>query len=212
MIWRTHIVKSTTCYVSVIQGDKNSEIQKFFVFGFRGCNSFRGRLHFFNFCILVQIQLGNPQRMSDYLHRSYIGKERRDGTFLRALNPPLYWSCYQLTLEHLPRTTCSLEGFHAGFRQYFTRTNPSVILEIDVVDFFSSIRLCARSSDCTIIKNSIWPVNQPSIRTKKRRNTNRLTKNCFACCKITAITVLFPNISMRLLNVLFNLSMLFDLL
>ena len=70
--------------------------------------------------------------LANYFEDTWIGRPGRRG---RGRNAPIFphslWNCYDASLDDLPRTNNSVEGWHRGFSQLLSANHPTIWKFID---------------------------------------------------------------------------------
>ena len=74
-----------------------------------------------------------PTEIVDYFEDTYIGRPNLNGS---RRNPRFHvsmWNVYDRTVDNLPRTNNSVEGFHRGFESMIQATKPDVWKFLDAI-------------------------------------------------------------------------------
>lgn len=71
------------------------------------------------------------QPIVDYFEDTWIGRPGRRNQRRNPIFPHSLWNCYEATLEDLPKTNNSVEGWHRGFSQLLGASHPSIWKFID---------------------------------------------------------------------------------
>ena len=74
-----------------------------------------------------------PTEIVDYFEDTYIGRPNRNGSRRNPQFHVLMWNVYDRTVDNLPRTNNSVEGFHRGFESMLQATKPDVWKILDAI-------------------------------------------------------------------------------
>jgi hypothetical protein len=81
------------------------------------------------------------QSSVNYFEDTWIGRPGRRNQCRNPIFAHSLWNCYEATLEDLPKTNNSVEGWHRGFSQLLGAYHPTIWKFIDVVKKEQSQRI-----------------------------------------------------------------------
>ena len=111
----------------------------------------------------------------DYFESNYIGNINRGGRRRQPLFPPSLWTQYQRTVDGLPRTNNSVEGWHNAFSGSINKAHPSVRA--------LALRLQREEASMAALSERLKAGDHPPMPHKKYRRVNERLKTVISGCK-----------------------------
>lgn len=73
------------------------------------------------------------QTLLNYVESTYVGRFDRRGKRQPAMFPIALWNCYDLTMEGLPQSNNSVEGWHNAFHTFIGHSHPNIYKFIESI-------------------------------------------------------------------------------